>query len=85
MDPDVKEAVLAFIAERAELPGETESERLSVEYLDDGLLNSMAVVELVVGLEDRFGIRFEPEDMQSVEFRTVGGLIEVVSRLRAAT
>ena len=84
MDREVKQAVLDFFEERAPLPGESEAERLAVGYLDVGLLGSMAVVELVVTLEDRFGVRFEPEDMQSVDFRTVGGLIEVVSRLRAS-
>ncbi|HEV3069842.1 MAG TPA: phosphopantetheine-binding protein [Solirubrobacteraceae bacterium] len=83
MDREVKQAVLDFFAERAPLPGESEGEQLAVAYLDAGLISSMAIVELVVTLEDRFGVRFEPEDMQSEDFRTVGGLIEVVSRLRA--
>jgi D-alanine--poly(phosphoribitol) ligase subunit 2 len=84
MDQDVKVFVFDFINERNALPGESESEQMEVEYLDMGLLDSMAVVELVVSLEDTFGVQFEPEDMQSVEFRTVGGLIGVVSRLRHA-
>ena len=84
MDRDVKQAVFDFFEERTPLPGDSEAERLAVGYLDAGLIESMAVVELVVTLEDRFGVRFEPEDMQSDEFRTVGGLIAVVSRLRAS-
>jgi D-alanine--poly(phosphoribitol) ligase subunit 2 len=84
MDREVKQAVLAFFEERAPLPGANETEQLAVGYLDAGLLGSMAVVELVVTLEDRFGVRLEPEDMQSVDFRTVGGVIEVVSRLRVS-
>lgn len=87
MSPDngeVKHAVLDFLGERAPLPGVTEAELLALDYLDVGLLDSMAVVELVVTLEDRFGVRFEPEDMQSLDFRTVGGLIGLVCRLQAS-
>lgn len=82
-DQDVRAFVLDFINQRNPLPGDSEAEQLNVEYLDLGLLDSMGVVELVVGLEDVFGVRFEPEDMQSPEFRTVGGLIGLVTRLRA--
>jgi acyl carrier protein len=82
IDQDIKAFVLDFMNEHNPVPGETESEQMSVAYLDIGLLDSMALVELVAALEDAFGVRFEPEDLQSPEFGTVGGLIGVVSRLR---
>lgn len=81
-DQDIRSYVLEFINQRNPVPGETEAEQMSVAYLDIGLIDSMGLVELVAGLEDAFGVRFEPEDMQSPEFGTVGGLIAVVSRLR---
>jgi acyl carrier protein len=82
IDEDVKRVILDFIAQHNPIPGDTESEQLAVAYLDEGLLDSMAIVELVLTLEESFEIRLEPEEMQSEEFRTIGGLIDVVSRLR---
>jgi acyl carrier protein len=37
---------------------------------------------MVVGFEKIFGIRFSPENMQSLEFRTIGGLIGIIDNLR---
>jgi len=75
--------VIAAITSRGEIPGESEPERLACEYLDEGVLDSMGMVELVLELERLYGIHFEPEDMQSEEFRTIGGLVAIVERLVA--
>jgi acyl carrier protein len=80
---EVTDTVLAFIGARAPLSGSPE-EQLEVAYLDEGLLDSMAVVELVVLLEGDYAIRFAPEDLQAPAFRTIGGLIATVERLRQA-
>jgi acyl carrier protein len=85
MSDDVSDHVLRFFAERAPLRGETREEQLSVAYLDEGLVDSIAIVELVVDLETTYGIRFAPADLQAPEFRTIGGLVGTVERLRAAS
>lgn len=85
MDPteqDVDREVLDVFRQFAQLPGDSVADQLSVEYLDDGILDSMAVVELVVALEDRFDVFFDPDDLESTEFRTAGGIGRIVSRLR---
>lgn len=75
--------MLGFFAGRGiELPAD-EAAREGYEYLDTGALDSMGIVSMVMELEQRFGIRFEAEDMQSVEFRTIGGLISLIERRRA--
>lgn len=85
-DTEVRDAVLRFFAERAHEPlrGDTPEERMDIAYLDEGLVDSIAIVELVVELESSYGVRFAPADLQSAEFRTIGGLVRTVERLRAA-
>jgi acyl carrier protein len=85
MTDDVRDTVLRFFGERAPLPGETVDEQLAVAYLDEGLVDSIAIVELVVELETTYGFRFAPADLQAPEFRTIGGLVATVERLRAAS
>ena len=82
---EVQDTVLRFFGERAPLHGDTVADQLQVAYLDEGLVDSIAIVELVAELEDTYGIRFAPADLQSVEFRTIGGLVATVERLRAAS
>lgn len=43
-------------------------------------LDSMAVVELVQAIEDRFGIVLDDEDLSAESFETVGTLAALVGR-----
>lgn len=81
-DRAVKDAVLTFLGSRNAIPGLTEKEQLACEYLDIGIIDSVGIVEMIVFLESEFDVRFSPVDMQSVEFRTIGGLVGLTERLR---
>ncbi|MBI4677661.1 MAG: acyl carrier protein [Elusimicrobia bacterium] len=78
---DVKRKVFAYLETQRPLPGADETEKLRYDYLDTGFVDSVQVVELVMQLEDDLGVRLEPEHLQSEEFRTVGGLIQIIQRL----
>ena len=41
-------------------------------------LDSMAVVSLIAGLEDRFGITVDDDEIEGSTFATVGSLVEFV-------
>lgn len=71
--------ILEFFKSKGTIP-QSESEQLNYNYLDTGLLDSMQLVEMIVLLEDQFKIQFSMEDLQSEEFRTIGGLINIVNR-----
>lgn len=43
-------------------------------------LDSMAVLALITGLENHFGLTFADEDLNSSVFATVGSLSELVQR-----
>jgi acyl carrier protein len=82
---NVKNEVLAFLESRSPIPGATEEERLACSYLDAGVIDSVGIVIMISEFEDKFGIRFENEDLQSDEFQTVRGLIAIIERRRAGT
>jgi acyl carrier protein len=72
------EAVVEFFRKLLPIPGATLQEQLGYEYLT--ALDSMGVVQMVTDIEATFGIEFSPEDMQSNEFRTVGGVLAILQR-----
>jgi acyl carrier protein len=80
-DTKVKDAVLAYLGAKGELPAD-EAQLRGFEYLEKGLLDSFGIVEMITEFEGRFEIQFSPEDLQSAEFRTIGGLIDLLERLR---
>jgi acyl carrier protein len=59
-----------------------EDELLDVNYVDRELLDSLAIVSLIIGIEDEFGVRLEPAHMQDPRFCTVRGLGAIVSEAR---
>jgi len=81
MAQDVKQAVIDFLNSKKELPSDSNGDVLKYTYLDSGHIDSMGIVEMVMKFEDQFGVHFEPAHMQSQEFRTIGGLIDIIERL----
>lgn len=51
--------------------------------LTDAGLDSVAVLELVAALEERFGIRLEGEDLDARNLMTISGLEQLVARKNA--
>lgn len=47
-------------------------------------LDSMAVVLVVVAIEERYGIRFDPEEVRAEAFATLGTLAALVDGKRAS-
>ena len=81
MSDNAREAVLEFFNCRGGIPGGTEDEKLACRYLDVGLLDSLGLVDMILEIEEKCGFRFEAEQMQSPEFRTIGGVIEISQNL----
>ncbi len=50
--------------------------------LEEWFVDSMAIVETVLFLEKRFGVRIGRRDINGVHFRTVATLAELVSERR---
>lgn len=73
------EAVLDFFASKGTIPGATEAERLECDYIRAGLVDSVGVISLVLDLESRLGVRLESSDLENPDFKTVGGLIDILS------
>lgn len=81
---DVAETVIAFFDARGGLPGATREDKLHCAYLDEKILDSMGIIDMVSQFEEAFDIRFETDHLQSLEFQTVGGVIGIIEQLRAA-
>jgi D-alanine--poly(phosphoribitol) ligase subunit 2 len=53
------------------------------DLIEEGLLDSLVFVELLVGLEDTFGIQIDIVDLDIEDFRTVRQIGRLVARLSA--
>lgn len=59
--------------------------REDTALLGDGLLDSLAVIQLMVFLGNELGVEIDDEDFTLDNLATVGSLLDFVSRKREAT
>ena len=57
----------------------SEEEFLKYRYLDNHL-DSFGIIQFIMAIENEFNITLEAEDTESEEFRTIEGLINIISK-----
>ena len=57
----------------------SDEELLNYRYLDNHL-DSFGIMQFIIAVEEEFGITLDPQDTESEEFRTIGGVIEIIKR-----
>jgi acyl carrier protein len=78
MAQDIKQAVKAFILEEF-LPGENPEELTDeTPLITGGVLDSIATLKLVLFLEGRFGVTFEPHELDPEHLDTTAYIDRLV-------
>ena len=78
---NVTQTVLDYFVEKGNFSEQTDEDILALRYLDQGTIDSMGIIDMVIALEQGFDVQLSAEDMQSGEFQTVGGVISIIERL----
>lgn len=75
----LKQHIVDIFAEQFEtrLPSE------EIDLLEAGLVDSVKIIDLVLGLEQRFGVSLPFEELEIEDFRTVPKLAERIARAAA--
>jgi D-alanine--poly(phosphoribitol) ligase subunit 2 len=55
-----------------------------IDLFETGLVDSIGIVELILALEDRFGISLPMENLELDDLRTVGRIASLIDRISAA-
>ena len=74
MTDELERQLKAMIVERCFLDIEPEAISDAAALMDDVGLDSVQVLEVVVGLEDEFGVTFEDEDFDIENFSSVSAI-----------
>lgn len=77
----VEEAVVNYFKSKGEIPAASREQILSFAYLDAGFIDSMGIITMVMTLEQEFNIQIGPDQLQSDEFRTIGGIVGIIRNL----
>ncbi len=82
MTQDVAAFVLARIQKKAKLA--KDADLAAFDYIESGHVDSVGIIHFILEIERTFGIEIGEADIESAEFRTVGGLIALIERKRGA-
>jgi len=74
---------MRYFEQHGRLHGRSVDELLDQNYVSMELLDSLGVVQMLVGIEDRFGVWLDPAEMQDPRFCTIAGLAALVEQALA--
>lgn len=74
----IRNFIVKTIEKKSRLPANQDIDQFN--YIDSGHIDSIGVIKFILDLENEFGIDIAAEDMESEEFRTIGGLASLIER-----
>jgi len=76
MSNDVYNFIVSLLLRKAPLPEGINI--IAYRYLDAGHIDSLALIKFIFEIEEQFNIELTPDETNSDEFRSVGGLVDLV-------
>lgn len=77
MKDTILEYISGLIQKKGKLPANCDIAEFN--YIDTGHIDSIAIIKFVLDIETKFNIEITDEDMMTVQFRTVGGLVCLIA------
>ena len=78
MEDTIREFVLDAIQKKYPLDPKIDVD--SFNFVSNGYVDSLGLVQFVIGIEDEFGIEFTDEDLENPDFKIVGKLVEMIGK-----
>ena len=80
---DARTWLVEFFEDNGRLAGRSIEDLAAENYVSMELLDSLGIVQMLVGLEEQFGVWLDPAEMQDPRFCSIDGLAELVEESRA--
>ena len=77
---NIKKTIIKFLEKKKPIPKKFKKKILEFEYLDYGQIDSLEVIDFIIFLKKKFKINLTTNNIHSKKFRTIGGLIEIISK-----
>jgi len=78
LDDHIRKFVLERIEKNHKLPKGAAIE--SFNYIDSGYIDSMGIVKFIIEIETEFDMNIQDSEIDSDEFRKIGGLISLIKK-----
>ena len=78
MREEILNKICSFLNLDTNIYKENEEELLRLDYLESGLIDSFGLIQLFLYIEEEFGVSLKSEDIEDLNLRTIGGLLEKI-------
>ncbi len=75
-----KEFVINWFVDKSAMTKDELEKDLNINYMEQGLIDSFAFLELIAACEKKFGFSFSDNDFSDERFFTISGLIETLEK-----
>lgn len=73
----VKDFIIDYIQREYTIPEDVDI--MNMNYVEEGYIDSLGLIQFIAVIEDEFGITFSDEDLAGEDIKIVGKLVELVS------
>lgn len=81
---NVKDFIVDYIQREYTIPEDTDI--LNLNYVEEGYIDSMGLIQFIAVIEDEFNISFTDDDLASEDVKVVGKMVNlVVSKMEDAS
>ncbi len=77
MQNSIRSFVVELLEKKSSLPKDFND---TSDFIQTGIVDSMGIIKFILELESRFDIEITETDIESDEFRTVQGIVAMISR-----
>ena len=74
---NVKDFIVDYIQREYTIPEDTDI--LNLNYVEEGYIDSMGLIQFIAVIEDEFNITFTDEDLASEDVKVVGKMVNLVA------
>ena len=71
----IRDFIITYLQQEYTFPDENID---TINYVEKGYIDSLAILKFVVELEEEFGVEFSDDELSLPDFKMVGGLIRLI-------
>lgn len=73
---EIKSLILTLLKSRQAIRADQSIDNFN--FIEEGVIDSISLIKFVIELEDKFSIDIESHDISNSNFKTVGGLTDLI-------
>ena len=74
---NVKEFIVEYIQREYTIPEDVDI--MNLNYVEEGYIDSLGLIQFIAVIEDEFGITFSDEDLAGEDIKVVGKMVDLVT------